>query len=178
MVRDDGINGYNELMYIPTQAEIEQMNFIPLFNGIRPIGSREQASMLENWIQSSPYLAKSRGRFAERNGAQLPVSFQCDIKCEWEFVIRFTHQPVKLKVSLECFNLMALINRESGRKWELPTHQIQGLRFMGYRDENRLEPTYTFDPDELSISPLQEVSGFNSSRLSRWIIQPGIKIIL
>jgi len=178
MVREDGINGYNELMYVPTQGEIEQMNFVPFFNGTRPIGSREQASMLENWIQSSPYLAKSRGRFAERNGAQLPVSFQCDIKCEWEFVIRFTHQPVKLKVSLECFNLMALINRESGRKWELPTRQIQGLRFMGYRDENRLEPTYTFDPDELSVSPLQEVSGFNSSRLSRWIIQPGIKIIL
>jgi hypothetical protein len=73
---------------------------------------------------------------------------------------------------------MAMINREAGRKWELPTHQMQGLAFMGYRDENRLEPTYTFDPDELSISTLQEVSGFNSSRLSRWIIQPGIKIIL
>ena len=178
MVREDGINGYNEMMYIPTQAEIEQMYFVPFFNGTRPIGSREQASMLENWIQSSPYLAKSRGRFAERNGAQLPVSFQCDIKCVWEFLIRFTHQPVKLKVSLECFNLMALINRESGRKWELPTHQIQGLAFAGYRDENRLEPMYTFDPDELSASPLQEVSGFTSSRLSRWMIQPGIKIIL
>jgi hypothetical protein len=178
MVREDGINGYNELMYIPTQAEIEQMNFVSFFNGTRPIGSREQASMLENWIQSSPYLAKSRGRFAERNGAQLPVSFQCDIKFEWEFQIRFTHQPVKLRVSVECFNLMALINREAGRKWELPTHQMQGLAFMGYRDENRLEPMYTFDPDQLSISPLQEVSGFNSSRLSRWIIQPGIKVIL
>jgi hypothetical protein len=73
---------------------------------------------------------------------------------------------------------MALINRDAGRKWELPTHQIQGLAFMGYRDENKLEPMYTFDPDQFSISPLQEVSGFNSARLSRWMIQPGIKIIL
>ena len=178
MVREDGTNGYNELMYIPTQTEIEQMNFVPFFNGIRPISSREQAKMLENWIQASPYLAKGRGRFAERNGAQLPISFQCDIKCEWEFLIRFTHQPVKCKLSVEFFNLMALINRESGRKWEIPNHQIQGLAFMGYRDENRLEPMYTFDPDQLSISSLQEISGYNSSRLSRWMIQPGIKIIL
>jgi Carboxypeptidase regulatory-like domain len=178
MVREDGISGYNELMYIPTQAEIEQMNFVPFFNGIRPISSREQATMLDNWIKSSLYLTKQRGRFAERNGAQLPVSFQCDIKCEWEFLIRFTNQPVKCKVSLECFNVMALINRESGRKWEIPTHQIQGLSFVGYRDESRLEPMYTFDPDQLSISSKQEVSSYNSSRLSRWMIQPGLKIIL
>jgi hypothetical protein len=178
LVRDDGTNGYNELIYIPTAAEIPSMSFLPFYNGRRPISSPEQAAFFENWIQANPYLAKHRGQFATRNGSHLPISIQCDIKWQWEQIIGWGTQKIKIIFSLECFNLMALINRESGRKWEIPNNRMVGPEFLGYRDENTLEPIFQFDPDAAGFGNRQEVAGYNHTRLSRWIIQPGIKITL
>lgn len=178
MVRDDGISAYNELLYIPTEREIPSMTFLPFYNGIRPISSSEQAASFENWIQSNPYLASHRGQFAQRNGQHLPITVQCDLACKWEQIISWGTQKIKIIYSLECFNIMALINRSSGRKWEIPYNRIEGPEFVGYKDEITLEPMYKFDPDVTSFSNKQEVAGFHHTRLSRWIIQPGIKIIL
>jgi hypothetical protein len=178
MIRDNGINGFNELMYIPTREEIQQMNWVPFHNGIRPISASEQAEGMEQWIQTQPYLMGRRGQFAERNGAELPFQWQCDLKLERRFSLLLMGQKIGLQFSIEFFNLAALIFPEAGRKFSLPDRQWVGIEFLGYRDEINLEPLFRFDPDRIFRSPLRENSQFRVGQLSRWLIQPGLKITI
>lgn len=177
MVRDIGITGFNELMYIPTADEITSMIFQPYYNGYRPVSALEQAAALEKWIQSKPYLSNHRGRFAERNGDQLPANYQINLKWQWENELRIGSTKGRIIFSLEVLNLLGLIAQGAGQKWELPGGRWIGPEFVGYRDENSLVPIFRVDPDKIFQSPLEEASGFSGSRLTRWVIQPGIKIV-
>jgi hypothetical protein len=178
IVRDNGSNGYNELMYVPTREEIQQMVWVPFHNGIRPVGSQEQADAMELWIQTQPYLLKKRGQFAERNGGQLPFVWQCDVKLEREFSLERVGIRGSVKFTLEIFNLAALFFRGAGRKWVMPGDRYPGIEILGFRDENSLLPVYRCDPDRIFREPVKEVGQFRSGQTSRWLIQPGIKITL
>ncbi len=178
MVRDAGINGYNELIYIPTSAEVNSMQFQPFYNGFKPVSAPEQAAALEKWIQSMPYLSRHRGEFAERNGDQLPVNYQCNLKWQWDKDFRIGSTQGTITLSIEILNLLAMISKGAGQKWNLPDGRWIGPEFVGYRDENSLIPIYRVDPDKIFRSPLEEAGGFSGFRMSRWIIQPGIKITL
>lgn len=178
IVRDNGISGYNELMYVPTQQEILEMAWVPFHNGIRPIGSVEQAEAMEQWIQTQPYLSKRRGQFAERNGGQLPFGWQCDIKLEREYSLEGLGLRGNVRFSLEILNLAALLFRGAGRKWVMPADRYPGIEVLGFRDENTLVPLYQCDPDKIFREPASEDGHFRTGQLSRWLIQPGIKITL
>lgn len=178
IVRDNGSNGFNELMYVPTPEEIQQMVWVPFHNGIRPIGRDEQAEAMEQWIQTQPYLSKRRGQFAERNGGQLPFGWQCDVKLEREYSLEGLGMKGNVRFTLEIFNLAALLFRGAGRKWEMPSDRYPGIEILGFRDENSLVPLYQCDPDRIFREPVREGGQFRMGQLSRWLIQPGIKVSL
>jgi hypothetical protein len=178
LVRDNGVNGFNELMYVPTREEVMLMEWLPFHNGIRPIASAEQSEAMEQWIQTQPYLMKRRGSFAQRNGAELPFNWQCDLKFEQRIPFVWLGQKGTFSFSLECFNLAALLFPGGGQKWIMPDGHYPGIRFMGYRDENSLTPVFQCDPEQLFRSPQRVTSSFSTGKLSRWLIQPGLKITL
>jgi hypothetical protein len=178
IVRDNGSNGFNELMYVPTPEEIQQMSWVPFHNGIRPIGRDEQAEAMEQWIQTQPYLSKRRGQFAERNGGQLPFGWQCDVKLEREYSLEGLGLKGNVRFTLEIFNLAALLFRGAGRKWVMPSNRYPGIEILGFRDENSLVPLYQCDPDRIFREPVREGGQFRMGQSSRWLIQPGIKVSL
>jgi hypothetical protein len=178
LVRDNGVNGFNELMYVPTREEVMSMEWLPFHNGIRPIPAADQAEAMEQWIQTQPYLMKRRGSFAQRNGAELPFNWQCDLKFEQRIPFVWLGQKGTISFTLECFNLAALLFPGGGQKWIMPDGRYPGIRFMGYRDENSLTPVFQCDPEQLFRSPQRETISFSTGKLSRWLIQPGLKIIL
>lgn len=178
LVRDNGNNGYNELMYIPTKEEIQQMSWEPFHNGIRVVREDEQAAAMERWIQTQPYLSKRRGQFAERNGGQLPFSWQCDLKLEREISLERVGLRGNVRFTLEVFNLAALLFRGAGRKWLMPGDRYQGIEILGFKDETTLLPIYQCDPDRIFLDQAVENRQFRTGQLARWLIQPGIKITL
>ncbi len=178
IVRDNGSNGYNELMYVPTHEEVQQMVWVPFHNGRRPVGSEEQATAMEQWIQTQPYLLKRRGQFAARNGGQLPFGWQCDVKLEREYSLEGIGLRGNVRFSVEIFNLAALLFREAGRKWVMPDDRYPGVEMLGFRDENSLVPLFRCDPDKIFRERVREGEEFRVGQLSRWLIQPGIKISL
>ena len=178
LVRDNGANGFNELMYVPTMEEVKQMQWVPFHNGTRPIGIAEQAEAMEQWIQTQPYLMQTRGNFAMRNGAQMMFHWQCDLKLEWQQNFHWVAQQGRITLSLECFNLAALLSRGAGSKFMLPDNRFQGITFLGFRDETSLTPLFRCDPDQLFRDQMTEIGGFQSGRLSRWLLQTGIKVTL
>lgn len=178
LVRDNGVNGFNELMYVPTMEEVKQMQWVPFHNGTRPIGTLEQAEAMEQWIQTQPYLMQRRGNFAMRNGAEMMFQWQCDLKLEWQQNFHWVAQQGRVTITLECFNLAALLFRGGGRKFMLPDNRYRGISFLGFRDETSLTPLFRCDPDQLFRDQVTEIAGFQSGRLSRWLVQTGIKITL
>jgi hypothetical protein len=133
---------------------------------------------MEQWIQTQPYLMQTRGNFAMRNGAQMMFHWQCDLKMEWQQNFHWVAQQGRITLSLECFNLAALLSRGAGSKFMLPDNRFQGITFLGFRDETSLTPLFRCDPDQLFRDQMTEIGGFQSGRLSRWLLQTGIKVTL
>ena len=158
MVRDAGIFGNQELVYIPSTEDLTQMIFLPnTINGI-VYSSQQQTESLEKYIQANNYLKNRRGMYAERNGSRLPFSHIIDIKMKQDFYLTIGKIRYQLQVSLDVFNLGNLINKNWGWRYILPNDHYELVQFAGYKSNQDFTPLYRFNPQLLQITP--------------WIISP------
>ncbi|WP_222984433.1 TonB-dependent receptor [Flagellimonas meishanensis] len=151
-INNDG-SSINDLIYIPTASEINQMNF----------SGAGQAEAFEAFIQQDDYLSENRGSYAERYGALAPWRGRWDVKILQDIKVNDRN---KLQLSLDVLNVGNLISSDWGVV-ESPTfNQILGVSV----DANN-NPTYTFDPN------LTNTFTANTSALSRWRAQIGVRYI-
>lgn len=88
MTRDDGPFGAYDLIYVPTQNELQNMLFLPnTVNGIT-YSSDAQKEALNRFIENDNYLRKRRGSYAERNGSRLPFTHVVDLRFRYEIRIK------------------------------------------------------------------------------------------
>ncbi|PCE62410.1 TonB-dependent receptor [Sediminicola luteus] len=147
----------NDLMYIPTQAEVQQMNF----------SGPGQAQAFENYIQQDDYMSDHRGEYMERYGALSPWRSRWDVKILQDFNINVGNGKTHtIQLSADILNFGNLLSSEWGVV-EVPNNPSPLAISV---DENRV-PTYTFDPN------LTETFGFDSSLQSRWQAQFGVRYI-
>jgi hypothetical protein len=136
----DGING-NDLMYIPTASQVQQMLFVSnTVNGV----SYDQATqrvLLERFIQQDKYLRAHRGQYAERNGAQLPWLNRVDVKILQDLFANIKGTKNTLQFSIDIFNFGNLLNPGWGK---LKT--INNSRVLGVTNPNNLIPGGTVLP--------------------------------
>ena len=141
----------NDLIYIPTASEINQMTF----------SGAGQAEAYEAFIQQDDYLNDNRGSYAERYGALAPWRSRWDLKVLQD--IKFGNKNT-LQLSLDILNLGNLISSDWGVV-QIPTNQ----EVLGVTVDADRNPVYTFDPD------LKETFSFDSSLQSRWQAQLGVR---
>lgn len=149
-INGDGSN-LNDLIYIPTAAEIGSMQF----------SGAGQAEAFEQYIQQDDYLSGRRGQYAERYGALAPWRGKWDVKIIQE--LKFTDTN-SLQFTVDILNFGNLINSD----WGL-VQQPDAVQPIGVNVDSTGTPTYTFSPD------LQETFVYNSSLLSRWQAQFGLR---
>ncbi|NQX84335.1 MAG: TonB-dependent receptor [Flavobacteriaceae bacterium] len=163
------INGdgsvYNDLIYIPTSSEINEMTF----------SGTGQAEALEAYIQQDDYLSERRGEYAERYGAMAPWRGRWDIKLLQDFNFKVAPNKTNMiQFSIDVLNVGNLISSN----WGL-TQQPNNVQAIGLLtdeagalilDENGA-PTYTFNPE------LNTTFGYDSSLDSRWQAQFGLRYI-
>lgn len=154
-INGDGSN-FNDLIYIPTNAEIQQMQF----------SGAGQADAFEAFIQQDDYLKDNRGRYAERYGALSPWRGKWDLKLLQDFNFKVGSQTHTIQLSADVLNVGNLINSEWGVV-EVP-NSIQPLGVTV--DENN-NPTYSFNEN------LTKTFSADVSLLSRWQAQFGIRYI-
>ncbi|WP_420322861.1 TonB-dependent receptor [Flagellimonas sp.] len=151
-INGDG-SSINDLLYIPTASEVNQMNF----------SGAGQAQAFEAFIQQDDYLSDNRGSYAERYGALAPWRGRWDLKILQD--IKITSKNT-IQLSLDVLNVGNLISSDWGVV-EIPTNQ----QVLGVTVDDNNVPTYTFDPN------LTETFSFDSSLLSRWQAQFGVRYI-
>ncbi len=152
-INGDG-SGLNDLLYIPTAAEIGSMQF----------SGAGQAAAFESYIRQDDYLKSRRGQYAERYGALAPWRGRMDLKVIQEFKVSETNA---VQISADLLNVGNLISS----KWGL-VQSPNNFQVLGVSVDGTNTPTYTFDPN------LTQSFGFDNTNLqSVWQLQLGLRYI-
>ncbi|WP_457619269.1 TonB-dependent receptor [Lutibacter sp.] len=151
-INNDGSN-LNDLIYIPTSDEINQMQF----------SGAGQAAAFEQFIQQDDYLSGRRGSYAERYGALTPWRGKLDMKFIQELKVGDTNA---IQFSIDILNVGNLLNSN----WGL-VQQPNAVQPIGVTVDSSGTPTYSFNPD------LQDTFVYDATLLSRWQMQFGLRYI-
>jgi hypothetical protein len=157
-INNDGVFFGNDLMYIPTVSELDNMQFEET-NGF---SEEQQRQGLNAFINQDPYLSENRGNYAERNGALLPWYNTWDLRILQDFNVGKS----KFQFSWDILNVGNLINSNWSVRQLAVVNQPVGVSVDGTDT-----PTYSFDPTL--------TSSFNNSfeLASRWQMQFGLRYI-
>jgi hypothetical protein len=110
----DGVTG-NDLIYIPTKAEVTTMQFASqTVNGV-VYDQTAQRTLFENYIGQDKYLRAHRGQYAERNGAQIPWLNRVDVKIMQDLFTKVGKNKNTVQFTLDIFNFGNIINSDWGK---------------------------------------------------------------
>jgi len=166
-INNDGANT-NDLMYVPTDGEINRMNFESFVdvNG-NPIDAYTQRNAFQSFIKQDKYLNSLRGCYTEKYAAESPWFSTIDLKLLQDFKIHNTNNTVEL--SLDIINIGNLLNSNWGvREYASATGYYQPL---SVQLNNGNTPVYQFDPG------LKKTFFENPDLISRWQMQFGVRYI-
>lgn len=170
----DNAGGNNDLIYIPRDAsEIVLQDYTP--SGSSNVYTKEQQwADLNAYIEQDDYLKERRGQYAERNGAELPWRGQLDFRLLQDFYINVKGKRNTLQLSVDIFNVGNLINT----KWGVlkTTNRNALLTFRGYQADGTPQFRYPYLNDG-NATPLTETFRDDTSLLSRWQMQLGVRYI-
>ena len=167
-INNDGSNS-NDLMYVPTNAEIDVMNFASAtdVNGQLADQSSQRAA-LKSFIAQDKYLSSRRGAYTEKYDAETPWFGQVDFKIMQDFKIKKTSKTIQF--SLDFVNLGNLISSKWGvRKYATSIGYYQPLSVS--LTNNNTTPVYQFDTN------LKNTFTSSPDLLSRWQMQLGFRYI-
>jgi hypothetical protein len=154
-INGDG-SGLNDLIFIPTDAQVDQM----AFKG----DATAQRSALKAYIAQDKYLNGRRGEYADKYGALSPWFSHIDLRFAQEYVL-----PEKntIQFTLDILNAANLISSKWGvRQYASQTGLAQPIAVSV---DGTGKPTYEFDTT-------QKTTFFNDfSLLSRWNMQMGLR---
>jgi len=152
-INNDG-SSINDLIYIPTASELEQMQF----SGVG------QAEAFETFIQQDDYLSDNRGSYAERYAGLAPWRGSWDVKVLQDIKI---NDKNKFQLSLDVLNVGNLLNSNWGVIDVPAFDQVLGVSV----DPTTNTPTFTYDENQT------ETFTANTFESSRWRAQVGVRYI-
>jgi len=110
----DGVNG-NDLIYIPTAADVQQMQFVAqVVNGIN-YDQTAQRNLFESYIQQDKYMRTHRGQYAERNGGLAPWRNQVDLKFMQDLFVKVGNNRNTIQFTVDIFNFGNMLNPSWGK---------------------------------------------------------------
>ncbi|MGB5499226.1 MAG: TonB-dependent receptor, partial [Maribacter sp.] len=157
-INNDSSFQNNDLLYVPTSSEVQQMQF----------SGAGQADAFEAYIQQDDYLSDNRGDYTERYGALAPWRGRWDVKFLQDYNFKVSGGKTHtIQLSFDILNFGNLLNSDWGVIQQ--PNSLNPLTVAVDPDTN--VPTYTFNPE------LTETFGYDASLLSRWQGQFGVRYI-
>jgi hypothetical protein len=175
---DNGPNETNDLIYVPTAAQIASgayifVNNTPVAGGPTFTPAQQQAAF-EQYISNDKYLSKRRGQYAERNGARLPFTNILDLSIRQQFNVKVGKQRYGIEVRYDVANFTNMLNRDWGRQYFLSNDSYQLVRFAGFQT-GTTTPTFQFDPNNNTRTPWGISSSVVPNYTARWVSQLGFR---
>ena len=169
-VNNDG-SPFNDLLYVPTAAEIGRMGFTTLTDALgKDQNAAAQGAALEAFIGQDKYLSSHRGQYTGKYAGVTPWYSQLDLRILQDFRFAAGKSRRTVQFSLDFVNLGNLVSSKWGlRKYASTTGYYQPLTFTGIDATSKA--VYQFDP-------LQRTTYTTSPDLpSRWQMQVGLRYI-
>ena len=175
IVGDRARSETNDLIYVPTSAELQAQVFTNnTVNGV-VFTPAQQRQMLDDYINASKYLKKRRGQFAERNGDRLPWQTLLDLKIQQDFVLKLGGKAYTIQLSYDVYNFTNMLSKRWGQTYFLTNDAYTLIQFTGFTAPNNLTPNYRFSPQ---AGKPWGLSTSNAPGLSaRYLSQVGFRII-
>jgi len=145
----------NDLIYIPTQSELEQYDFTG-----NASEQEAQRQAFNEYIAQDDYLNSNRGEYAEKYAILSPWNSQWDLRIVQDLNLGKN----AIEFSMDILNIGNLLNSDWGVKQSPVNTQPIGVSVDGNQN-----PTYTFD------TSLDDTYTNQFSLQSRWQIQFGIR---
>ncbi|MCH4821669.1 carboxypeptidase regulatory-like domain-containing protein [Gramella lutea] len=158
-INNDG-SGLNDLIYIPTQEELQQYTFTGT-----PEEQETQRQSLEQFIQQDDYLNENRGDYAEKYGILSPWRGRWDVKILQDYNFKVGEKTNTIQLSLDILNFGNLLNSDWG-VIELPVNDQP----IGVNVGEDNTPVYTFGDQTRTFTN-------DFSLDSRWQAQVGLRYI-
>ena len=169
-IRDWGETESNDLIFIPTSAQIKGMTFVS--NSTFTLSAPLQAQALEDYISQDKYLSSRRGQYAERNGSRLPFTNIIDVKFIQDFNVKLYNKKYQFQITYDIFNFTNMLNRDWGRTYFLNFDNYALIRYQG--TSGSTTPSYSFAPVR-SNTPWGISSSVQPTFSARWTGQLGLR---
>ena len=160
-INGDG-SGLNDLIYIPTDGEIDQMDFDDTQTGVTA-----QRNALRAFIAQDDYLSENRGEYVEKYSILSPWYSRWDLRILQDLYLN--EKKNTLQLSIDILNVGNLVSSDWGVR-QLPQNtQPIGVSVSEDAFNGNFTPTYSFD------TSLTETFTDDFSLLSRWQLQVGLR---
>ena len=159
-INNDG-SVLNDLIYIPTQDELQQYTF----SG-DATEQEAQRQAFEAYIQQDDYLSENRGDYAEKYGVLSPWRGRWDVKLLQDYNFKVGDKKNTIQLSVDVLNFGNLLNSDWG-VIEIPVNDQP----IGVNVGSDNVPVYTFGTDQ------KRTFGYDFSLESRWQAQVGLRYI-
>ena len=156
-VNNDSSYG-NTTIYIPTVEELGAMAF----------ESEEQRTAFNDYIEATPALRRSRGKFLARNAMQTPFEHHLDLHIAQDIYFG-ANTSRKVQITLDVINLGSLISKDWGASYYISKYRLSPIEAYEYTTdaEGNRTPKYRFVGSSISRNDL----------LSRWRMQVGVRVV-
>ncbi|MEP7144244.1 MAG: TonB-dependent receptor [Ferruginibacter sp.] len=168
-INNDG-TASNDLIYVPTDAEIGVMQFNPNYRDVAgnlQTPAAQQAG-LRSFIAQDKYLSSRRGKFTEKYAGETPWFSQLDIRILQDFNFNSGGKKSTVQFSIDIQNFGNMLSSKWGvRKYATTSGFYQPLSVSTTAGA----PIFTFDPSQKNT--------FTTSPdlISRWQMQFGLRYI-
>ena len=106
----DGSNG-NDLMFIPTDEQIDKMQF----KANKNYTADEQKENFREWIANDGYMSKHRGEYFKRYADNLPFESHFDFHLAQTYKFKVGAQVHSVELSFDVLNVGNMFNKKWGR---------------------------------------------------------------
>lgn len=160
-------DGYrNDLMYVPTDAELEKMVFTDIHSNNNTVTAAEQKDALIKWIEGNGELRKSQGTHIKRNQMTLPFEHHFDFHFAQDFFVDIAGQRNTIQLNFDIINVGNLLNKKWGMYYQ--TNSGYDLTPLTTKIGTNGATYQFYDPVEMYT---------NTNITSRWHAQVGLKYI-
>ena len=130
--------------------------------------NEEHRKAFGDYIDSTPALARSRGKFLDRNAMQTPFEHHLDLHLAQDIYFS-AESSRKVQLSLDVINLGSLFSKDWGASYYTSKYKISPVEISGFTTdaEGHRTPKYRFVGGSISRNDL----------LSRWRMQVGVRVV-
>ena len=109
-----GVGGSQNLLYIPTDADLANMTFKDEAN----------KAAFKSFIENDSYLSSHRGQYSERGAKAAPWQNRINLKVAQDFIIDIAGKPTTLQIGADLNNVANLLNSNWGLTKQVSSENI------------------------------------------------------